>query len=117
MKLYLLTLLFLIGFISPIFSQQEIGNASYYADKFKGKPTASGEKYLPKKFTAAHKTYAFGTKVEVTSLKNGKKVVVVINDRGPFVKGRIIDLSMAAAEKIDLIQDGVTKVSIRILEK
>lgn len=93
----------------------EKGEASYYADKFHGHPTASGEKYNKKAFTAAHKTLPFGTKVRVTNLKNNKSVDVIINDRGPFKAGRIIDLSRAAAEKIGLINDGVAKVTVEVL--
>lgn len=93
----------------------EKGEASYYADKFHGRPTASGEKYNKKAFTAAHKTLPFGTKVRVTNLKNNKSVDVIINDRGPFKAGRIIDLSRAAAEKIGLINNGVAKVTVEVL--
>ena len=93
----------------------EKGEASYYADKFHGRPTASGEKYNKKAFTAAHKTLPFGTKVRVTNLNNNKSVDVIINDRGPFKAGRIIDLSRAAAEKIGLINDGVAKVTVEVL--
>ncbi len=93
----------------------ETGEASYYADKFHGRPTASGEKYNKKAFTAAHKTLPFGTKVRVTNTANGKSVDVIINDRGPFKKGRIIDLSRVAAEKIGLLQSGVAKVTVEQL--
>lgn len=93
----------------------EKGEASYYADKFHGRPTASGEKYNKKAFTAAHKTLPFGTKVRVTNLNNNKSVDVIINDRGPFKASRIIDLSRAAAEKIGLINDGVAKVTVEVL--
>jgi rare lipoprotein A len=86
--------------------------ASYYANKHVGKKTASGEAYRSNKLTAAHKTLPFGTSVKVTNLSNGKSVVVRINDRGPFIRGRIIDLSKAAARKIDMIKAGVTKVRI-----
>lgn len=92
------------------------GGASYYADKYDGRQTASGETFRQNKFTAAHKTLKFGTMVRVKNLKNGKTVDVKINDRGPFVQGRIIDLSRVAAEKIDLIQDGVGQVEVRILK-
>lgn len=88
------------------------GEASYYADKFQGKSTASGEKYNKRKFTAAHRTLPFGTMVQVTNLKNGKTVTVKINDRGPYKKSRIIDLSRAAARQIGLIKLGVTQVKI-----
>lgn len=91
------------------------GKASYYADKFHGRTTASGAKYDKKKLTAAHKTLPFGTVVEVTNMANNKKVTVTINDRGPFVAGRIIDLSRAAAEKIDMVTAGVVDVKVRIV--
>ncbi len=94
----------------------ERGQASYYADKFNGKTTASGEKFSNKKLTAAHKTLPFGTMVRVTNLANGKSVDVRINDRGPFVKGRIIDLSKAAAQKIDMLQTGIAEVTIEVLK-
>lgn len=71
---------------------------------------------MPNKLTAAHKKLPFGTLVKVTNLKNGKSVKVTINDRGPFIKGRIIDLSKAAAKKIDLIKDGVVDVEIKVLK-
>lgn len=87
------------------------GKASFYADSFQGK-TANGERYRKGKLTAAHKSLPFGTEVKVTNLRNGKTVKVRINDRGPFVKGRIIDLSKKAARRIDLIQRGVGEVKI-----
>ncbi|MDO9552343.1 MAG: septal ring lytic transglycosylase RlpA family protein [Rhodonellum sp.] len=89
------------------------GKASFYANRLDGKKTANGEIYNAKKMTAAHPTLPFGTQVEVTNLSNGKTVRVRINDRGPFRKGRIIDLSRAAAEKLDMIKSGVTQVEIR----
>ena len=93
------------------------GIAAYYHDKFQGRPTASGEKYDKKKFTAAHKTLPFGTKVKVTNLANMKTVIVKINDRGPFGdRKRIIDLSRAAAEQIDMIRMGIIDVEVEILE-
>lgn len=91
---------------------RQSGVASYYANKFEGRQTASGEIFRQDSLTAAHKHLPFGTKVRVLNLKNNKTVTVRINDRGPFVKGRIIDLSRAAAEKIDLIQAGIAKVLI-----
>ncbi|MGC9311073.1 MAG: septal ring lytic transglycosylase RlpA family protein [Sediminispirochaetaceae bacterium] len=92
----------------------QTGYASWYGGKFQGRQTASGEIFDTHKLTAAHKTLPFGTIVTVTNLKNGKKVDVRINDRGPFVKGRIIDLSMAAAGEIDLLGDGVGRVRIDV---
>ncbi len=94
------------------YNKSETGEASYYADKFVGRSTASGETYQHTKFTAAHRTLPFGTIVKVTNLNNGKTVTVRINDRGPFARGRIIDLSKAAAKQIDMVNAGVAKVRI-----
>lgn len=91
----------------------ETGNASYYADKFEGKKTASGATFHQRKLTAAHKTLPFGTKIKVTNVTTGKTVKVKVNDRGPFVAGRIIDLSKRAAEKIGLVQKGILQVEIK----
>lgn len=95
----------------------EYGDASYYNDKYHGQSTASGELYDKNAMTAAHKSLEFGTRVRVTRLDNDKSVIVRINDRGPYKPGRIIDLSRKAAEKIDLISDGVTNVKVEILNK
>lgn len=92
------------------------GIASYYADKFHGRKTSSGELFDMNGFTAAHRTLPFGTEVKVTNLKNGKSVIVKINDRGPFKEERIIDLSRAAAESIDMLDDGTAEVEIKVLE-
>lgn len=93
------------------------GKASYYANKFEGRLTASGEKYHKNMMTAAHRTLPFGAKVKVTNVKNNKSVVVKINDRGPHVKGRIIDLSRKAMENLDGIQAGVIQVKIEVISK
>ena len=90
----------------------EVGKASYYGKKFHGRKTASGEIYSSEKFTAAHKSLPFGTLVKVMNPKNGKCVTVRINDRGPYAKGRIIDLSHAAAEEIGLLSAGVMTVEV-----
>ncbi len=90
----------------------ECGAASYYADSLAGRPTASGEPYEPRQLTAAHKTLPIGTILDVQRTDNRASVTVTINDRGPFSPGRIIDLSRAAAEQIDLVTDGVTEVCI-----
>ncbi|WP_157858258.1 septal ring lytic transglycosylase RlpA family protein [Pelodictyon luteolum] len=92
------------------------GRASYYALRFNGRRTASGEKHDGAELTAAHRTLPFGTSVRVTNLRNGKQVVVRINDRGPFRKGRIIDISPAAAREIGLIRSGTAKVRIETLD-
>ncbi|HMR92325.1 MAG TPA: septal ring lytic transglycosylase RlpA family protein [Chitinophagaceae bacterium] len=90
----------------------ENGKASYYADKFAGRKTANGEIFRQGKMTAAHKTLPFGTKVKVKNLNNGRTIKVRINDRGPFVAGRIIDLSRKGARKLGMIRDGVVPVVI-----
>ena len=95
----------------------ETGLASFYSDAFEGKKTASGEIYKSSKMTAAHRTLPFGTRVKVTNLSNNKSVTVTVNDRGPFVKDRILDLSKAAAVKLDYIDQGVTKVKIEPIKK
>jgi rare lipoprotein A len=91
----------------------ESGKGSYYADKFQGRATASGAPFDQKKMTAAHKTLPFGTRVKVVNLANGRSVKVTINDRGPFVAGRIIDVSKKAAEKLGITKAGVANVEIR----
>lgn len=88
------------------------GKASWYGPGFSGRKTASGERFNPKSFTAAHRTLPMGTTVRVTHLENGKSVVVRINDRGPFVGGRIIDLSKAAAREIDMLSTGTAHVEV-----
>jgi len=95
----------------------ESGKGSYYADKFQGRATASGVPFDQKKMTAAHKTLPFGTKVKVVNLANGRSVKVTINDRGPFVAGRIIDVSKKAAEKLGITKTGVANVEIRYKKK
>ncbi len=95
----------------------ETGNASYYADNLNGHATASGEAYNSNKLTAAHRKAVFGTIITVTNLKNGKQVAVRVNDRGPFVSGRIIDVSKAAAKQIDMVGAGVAKVKITYRKK
>lgn len=93
----------------------QTGIASYYGGKFHGRKTASGQTYNQNALTAAHKTLRFGTKVRVTNLRNKKSVIATINDRGPFVAGRVIDLSAKAARQIGLIQSGVARVKISII--
>lgn len=95
----------------------QTGIASWYGTKFHGQSTASKEIYDMYDLTAAHRTLPFGTKVMVTNLNNGKSVKVRINDRGPFVKGRIIDLSYAAARILGMIGPGVAPVKIEVLEE
>ena len=92
------------------------GLASYYAHKFHGRTTASGEIYDEQKMTAAHRELPFGTRVRVTNLSNHMSVVLKVNDRGPFVDGRIIDVSWAAAKELDFIQAGVVRVRVEAVE-
>lgn len=93
------------------------GRASYYAAKFHGRRTASGERYNSKLMTAAHQTLPFGTQIKVTNLRNMKSVVVRVNDRGPHVSGRIVDLSRTAAHLLDITRTGVALVKLEILTK
>ena len=108
----------LIIFAAPLFADYVYKSeavASFYADKFHGRKTSNGETFNMYALTAAHKTLPFNTKVVVTNLANGKNVTVRINDRGPFVRGREIDLSKAAAEKLDMIKSGTAKVKLTII--
>jgi len=93
----------------------EIGLASFYADKFDGRITASGAIFDQNKMTAAHRTLPFGSKVKVININNRKSVIVEINDRGPFVKDRVIDLSKAAATKLGFINNGVAQVKVEVI--
>lgn len=113
------TILFIFCQHFTVFAQTKTasGIASYYANKFQGRKTASGDKYDKNKFTAAHRTYAFGTKLKVTNIANGKSIVVTVNDRGPYSNHRLIDLSYAAAKHIDMIQQGVIEVHIEIVSE
>jgi rare lipoprotein A len=94
----------------PVVVQQ--GDASYYHDKFQGRETATGETFSQDKLTAASKDLPLGTKVKVTNEENGKSVTVRVNDRGPYVDGRVIDLSKKAADKLDIKKDGVAPVEV-----
>lgn len=95
---------------------KEVGKASFYANKFQGRLTASGAVFDQNAKTAAHKKLSFGTKVKVTNLKNNKSIVVIINDRGPFAKGRVIDLSRSAFSVIGDLDSGVIKVRIEAVQ-
>ena len=91
------------------------GQASYYGARHHGNKTASGERFDQNALTAAHRTLPFGSRVQVTNLRNDKTVVVRINDRGPYAKKRIIDLSQKAAEQLDMLRDGVVPVRVEQL--
>lgn len=103
--------------VTPQATRVEVGWASWYGKDFHGRKTASGEVYDMYQLTAAHKTLPLGTSVMVTHLNNGRSVMVVINDRGPFVKGRIIDLSYAAAQALEMVAEGVARVRVEALGK
>ena len=102
----------------PVNTYEESGTASWYGggDGFAGKPTASGEIFDPSQLTAAHKTLPLGTWLEVEDLDNHRKVMVKVNDRGPFVRGRILDLSKAAAERLGMLGTGTAEVRIRAVD-
>lgn len=89
------------------------GMASYYKS---GKLTANGERFNPHGLTAAHRTLPFGTKVKVTNLRNGRSVIVRINDRGPFIRGRVMDLSLGAAQQVGLTATGVTRIAFTVMK-
>jgi rare lipoprotein A len=97
--------------------ETETGIASWYGVPYNGRRSANGEVYDMEKFTAAHRTLPFDTWVEVTNLENKKRIDVRITDRGPFVKGRIIDLSLAAAREIDMVAAGTVRVKIKVISK
>jgi rare lipoprotein A len=93
------------------------GPASWYGPKFHGRQTANGEQFDMNQMTAAHRTLPFGTKVRVTNRSNGRSVVVRINDRGPFVRNRVIDLSRGAAQTVGMIDSGVAPVKLEVLDR
>jgi len=116
-KITLIIILILSALVLHAQKDIQYGKASFYANKFEGRTTASGEKYWHSKLTAAHRTLPFNTRIRVTNLSNNQTVVVRVNDRGPFVKDRIIDLSKSAARKLDFIKDGVCNVKLEVLDR
>jgi rare lipoprotein A len=124
MKIFLIIILFFFPFSDlaslKVVERQEkptwTGTASFYHQKFEGRKTSSGEIFSNKEYTAAHKSLPFGTLVRVTHLKNGKQVLVKINDRLPPKSSRIIDLSVIAANDLDMIKAGLAKVKIELAE-
>jgi rare lipoprotein A (peptidoglycan hydrolase) len=94
----------------------KVVHASYYGHEFAWRPTASGEPYNPLKLSAAHRTLPLGTKLKVTNLHNGRSVLVTVNDRGPYVKPRELDLSLGAARKLGMIRRGIARVRIERVE-
>ena len=111
----LLVAIFLSGLVQAQQKYKETGIASFYADKFEGRKTANGEIYYHVKKTAAHPKLPFGSIVKVTNMENKKFVVVRINDRGPFVGNRIIDLSKSAAKDIGIVEKGLAKVEVELI--
>ncbi len=101
--------------VTPLKGKEFYAVCSYYGRKFHGRKTANGETFDMHAMTCAHKRFAFGTKLKVTNESNGKSVIVRVNDRGPFIKGRDIDLSYGAADKIGLIPHGVLKCKVEVL--
>ena len=119
MKKLSLILVLCVAAVFSVFGEMYKANveASYYADKFHGRKTANGEIFNMYDFTAAHKTLPFNSILKVTNIANNKSVTVRVNDRGPFVAGREIDLSKAAAQKLDMLGSGTAQVSIEILQR
>lgn len=121
--LFTLVIFLFIGISQPVFAQNNAsqakvqqGEASWYGSRYHGRKTSSGERYNKNDMTAAHKTLPFGTKVKVTNLDNNQWVILRINDRGPFVGDRIIDVSEAAARKLDFHSQGIGNVKVEVLE-
>ena len=110
-KLYILLISVLI-FSLPVCAQMQTGKASYYSKKWTGRRTASGHRIHHDSMTCAHRTYPYGTLLRVTNQKNGRQVVVRVTDRGPFGRGRIVDLSWGAAKAIGMLSAGVVPVTV-----
>ena len=117
MKFLKTIITFFILSISLLSTGQIRGKASFYHNKFHGRKTSSGIKYHKDSLTCAHKTYPFGTLLKVKNLNNDKEVIVKVTDRGPFVRSRIIDVSMEAAKKLGFVAHGITQVEITKLDK
>jgi rare lipoprotein A len=120
MNIKSIVLVLILSFFFPLSSDSlenspQYGNASWYGGEFHGRKTASGERFNKQSFTGAHRELPFGTIIRVTNLRNGKEVYIRVNDRGPFVKGRIVDLSHAAAKAIGFNRRGVIRVKIEVI--
>ncbi len=111
---------FLLLFSFAVFAQEEkvlqTGFASYYSRKSNGAKTSSGERLNSDSLVCAHRTLPFGTQIKVLNVKNGKSIIVKVIDRGPFGKGRVVDLSYAAADSLDMIRSGVAQVQLIVVE-
>lgn len=115
MALILAALPLQAGLARPNTDYRQVGIASWYGPGFHGRPTASGERFDQNRLTAAHRDLPLGSEVTVTNLANGRSVQVEINDRGPYVAGRVIDLSRAAAGQLGMIEQGVAQVTIEVV--
>lgn len=117
LKSLCVTLYFAINSLinSPIDEKVDTGKASFYAHKFEGRRTSSGQTYRAKEHTAAHRLYPFGTLLEITNKTNGSKTIVRVNDRGPHSKDRLIDLSYAAAKDLGIVGAGTGEVSVKVI--
>lgn len=118
MQKNLLILLSVLFAFTGLYAQQDFtqqGVASFYADKFQGRKTASGTRFSQQQMTCAHRFLPFGTKVKVTNIKNGKSVELTVTDRGPFTKGRIIDVTKSAARQLDFICEGKIEVALEVI--
>lgn len=102
--------------LSTVSAQAQQGKASFYAKSAAGSKTANGETLCNDSLTCAHRTFPFGTYLRVTNMSNDKSVIVRVNDRGPYVRGRIIDLSRSAAEMLGMIQQGIAKVQVEMAD-
>jgi rare lipoprotein A len=119
-RIYLICILLILFLPCSSYSDQvfvKSGLASWYGSGHHGNRTASGDKFDMNVYTAAHKTLEFGTKVKVLNIDNGRMVVVTINDRGPYVKGRIIDLSKSAASQLGCMRKGICRVKLEIVQE
>jgi rare lipoprotein A len=106
-----------LGWLPSAAATASDGLASYYGSGFQGRRTASGQRFDNRAMTAAHRTLRFGTKVRVTHARNGRDVIVTVNDRGPFVRGRVIDLSRAAAKQLGMLGAGVVPVGLEVVDQ
>ena len=115
-QLFIFVGMFFLFFGTSVFAQKvSTGKASYYGNSFHGRKTSDGSVYHRDSLTCAHRTLPFGTMLKVRNVSNGREVIVTVNDRGPFVKGRIVDLSYAAAEEIGMLGSGVARVEVKNL--
>jgi rare lipoprotein A len=120
MNIKSIILVLILSFFFPLSSDSlenfpQYGKASWYGGRFHGRKTASGERFNKHGYTGAHRKLPFGTIIRVTNLRNGKEVYIKVNDRGPFVKGRMLDISRAAAEAIGSINRGVMRVKVEVI--